>query len=171
MLNRISVNVLLKSVIATLAVAVMIALSLGAWNSWTRLTAVKRIATVADASGYLFTVLHNLRVDRSSTARDLNSDKPLAAISPMLKVVRDADLPALKSALTVLETADFPERQSAVASIGQAITKLTALHQETAAAVKQPKSERRQGLAQEFNNETDVLMALIEKTSSQLTNR
>jgi len=169
MLNRISVNVLLKSVIATLAVAVVIALSLSAWSSWSRLGAVKRIATVADASGYLFTAMHNLRVDRSSTNRDLNSDKRISAMSPMHKEVRAAEMPALKSGLAALEAADFPERQNAVASLGQAITKLTALHQETAAAFAQPKSERRPGLVQEFMKETDALMDLLDKTSSQLS--
>ena len=67
MLNRISVNALLKSVIAIMALAVTVIFSLGAWESWSRLAAVNRIAAVADASGYMFTVLHNLRVDRSST--------------------------------------------------------------------------------------------------------
>jgi methyl-accepting chemotaxis protein len=150
MLNRISVNALLKSVIATLAVAVVIALSLSAWSSWSRLEAVNRISIVADASGDLFMALHNLRTDRSGTLRDLNADQP-TEMAPSFKENRRADMQALKSALATLALADFPERQAAVASLSQAITKLTALHQETTAAFAQPKSGRRQRLAEEYS--------------------
>src|SRR5438105_6668935 len=80
MLDRLAVNTLLKFVIATLATAVVIVLSLGAWDSWGRLAAVNRIAAVADASGYLFTALHNLRVDRASTFRDLSADKQFTSL-------------------------------------------------------------------------------------------
>src|ERR1700687_3375160 len=84
MLNRVSVNAILKSVIATLAAAVMVMLALGAWSSWDRLAAVKRIAAVADASSYIFTAMHNLRVDRNATNRDLVADKQFTAINPWL---------------------------------------------------------------------------------------
>ena len=109
MLNRVSVNAILKSVIATLAAAVVVMLALSAWSSWERLAAVKRIAAVADASGYMFTALHNLRVDRASSFRDLRTDKQLSAMTPLLREAREAEMPALKSALVALEAADFPE--------------------------------------------------------------
>ena len=69
MIGRITVNALLKSVIAMLAMAVVVVLSLGAWNSWSRFAVINRITAVAETSGYLFTALHNLRVDRASTFR------------------------------------------------------------------------------------------------------
>src|SRR5882672_8463131 len=111
MLDRLSVNTLLKFVIAALASAVVVVLSLGAWDSWGRLAAVKRIAAVADASGYLFTALHNLRVDRASTFRDLSADKLFTAVNPVVKEAREAEMPALNSALAALDAVDFPERQ------------------------------------------------------------
>ena len=157
MLNRVSVNVILKSVIAALSAAVVLALALGAWNSWKRLNTVNRIAAVADVSGYMFTALHNLRIDRASGFRDLNADRVFTTMSPLLREAREAEMPALKSALAGLEGVDFPERQAAVAALGQAIKKLTALHQESAAALMRPKAERRAGLAQEHFNETNAL--------------
>jgi methyl-accepting chemotaxis protein len=169
MLNRLSVNALLKSIIAILAAVVVIVLSLGAWESWHRVTAVNRIAAAAEASTYLFTALHNLRVDRSSTNRDLLADKQLTAMSEILKQARDAEMPALKSGLTALTEVDFPERQSAWSSLDQSIKKLTALQQESAAAFLQLKAARRQGLAQEYFNEADGLIALLDKISSQMT--
>jgi methyl-accepting chemotaxis protein len=169
MLNRISINALLKSVIAVLAVAVVIVLSLSAWSSWTRLAAVNRIAAVADTSAYLFTALHNLRVDRATSYRELLSDKQIVQMSPLHKATREAEMPALKSALTALQATEFPEKEAAISGLSQAITKLTSLHQESVAAFAMPKAARRQGLAQEFNTVTTDLMNSLDKLSSQLT--
>src|SRR5262249_19338708 len=112
MFDKLSANVILKSVIAALGAAVVIMLAMGAWSSWTRLAAVNRIAAVADASGYMFTALHNLRVDRSASFRDLNADKQFTSMTPILREAREAQMPALKSAVVALEAVDFPERQS-----------------------------------------------------------
>ena len=169
MLNKVSINAFLKSVIVTMAAAVMIVLSISAWSSWTRLAAVNRIAAVAETSGYLFTALHNLRVDRASSYRDLLSEKQTTELAPLLKATRSAEMPALKSALTALQTTDFPGKESAISDLSQAITKLTSLHQESMAAFAMPLAARRQGLAQEYAKVTDDLMKLLDHTSSQLT--
>ncbi len=169
MLNRISISVLLKLVIVTMAASAMITVSISAWDSWTRLAAVKRITAVAETSSYLFTALHNLRVDRASTYRDLNSDKPVMQMTPLLKHSRDGEMPALKSGLAALEATDFAGRDSAVSRLRQAITNLTALHEEANAASAQPKSARPQGLAQKYFKETDDLIKLLDTISSHLT--
>ena len=57
MLNKVSINVLLKTVILGLGIAVVVTLSLGVWNSWDRVTAARREEAVANASTYLFTAL------------------------------------------------------------------------------------------------------------------
>ena len=142
MINRISVNVLLKSVIAIMAAAVVVVFLTSAWQSWNRLISVNRIAAVADVSGDLFTALHNLRVDRATTARDLNSDEKFASLPGQLKEVRDGDMPALKSAVAKLATADVLDRQNIFNSLSQSVTKLADLHQQTEAALAQPKSAR-----------------------------
>ena len=48
MLNRLSVNFILKSVIASLMTIIIVALAAGAWMSWQRLGAVSRIGAVAE---------------------------------------------------------------------------------------------------------------------------
>jgi methyl-accepting chemotaxis protein len=169
MLDRLSVNVLLKSVIAALAAAVVVMLSLGAWQSWSRLTTLSRISAVAETSAYLFTSLHNLRVDRSTTFRTLSGDEQVTSAPAQLKEVRDAEMPALKAGLAALANTDFAGRQEAATALGQSINRLIALHQETLAAFQQPKAARRQGLAQEFDRDTNALMTLLDKTSSQMT--
>ena len=167
MLSRISVNVLLKSVISALALGVVVLLGIGAWSSWNRVTAVTRIHAVAEASGYLFTALHNLRVDRATTVRELNSDQPVTGANSMLQQVRSSDMPALKAGLALLQDIDFPERSQAVSRLGQAINKLEALHKESNAAFTQPKAQRRSGLPPEYSKEVTDLMALIDGISSR----
>ena len=168
MLSRITVNVLLKSVIATLALAVVVMLAMGAWSSWNRLAAISRIASVSEASGHLFKALHLLRTDRATTTRDLNSEQALPSMTQQLVEIRAVNLPALKAGLAVLASADFPEKQEAISSLDQAINKLEALHKETAAAFLQPKASRRAKLSQEFFKTTTDLMALIDKISTQM---
>jgi methyl-accepting chemotaxis protein len=168
MLDKVSVNVILKSVIVVLAAAVVIVLAQGAWNSWARLKAVDRIVSVADASSHLFTALHNLRSDRARSVRFLLGDEQLAAKDPRLWESRDAEMPALKSALIALESADFPGHQAMASDLAQRIKKLTALHEESGAAVMQPKAARRPGLAAEIRDEITAFIEMLDKLSSQL---
>ena len=74
MLSRISVSTLLKSVIAVLGAAIVVMLALSARDSWARLNAADRISGVANVSGYMFTAMNSLRVDRSATGRS-NDDR------------------------------------------------------------------------------------------------
>jgi methyl-accepting chemotaxis protein len=169
MLNRVSVSTLLKSVIATLAAVVVVMLAVSAWHSWTRLAAVHRIAAIADASSYMFTAMHNMRVDRATTARELQVDKQFTAISPLLRETREADMPALKSALVALESVDLPDRAAVVADFAQMVKRLAALHDETAAAFLRPKAERRAGLSQDYFNELSAFLDSLDKLSSRLS--
>ena len=59
--------------------------------------------------------------------------------------------------------------QAAVADLAQKIQRLAALHEESAAALRQPKASRRQGLAQEFFNEGSALLDMLNKLSLRLT--
>src|SRR5262245_60571164 len=125
-MNRLSVNVLLKSVIGALAGALVIALAFGAWGSWTRLNAVDRIAAAANASAHMFTALHNLRLDRSISGRALRTDAVMSPLSPEIQKPRDAELPALKAALAALKTIDFPERATLLPAFESAVNKVAA---------------------------------------------
>jgi methyl-accepting chemotaxis protein len=169
MLDRISVSALLKCVIAALGAAVVVMLALGALTSWSRLGAASRIAAVADVSGHMFTALHNLRVDRTSSFRDLETDRVFTAMSPLLRSSREGEMPALKAALVSLAAVDFPERATAVADLDQQVKKLEALHRESAAALMQPKAARRQGLAKEVYDTADNLINTLDRLSTRLT--
>ena len=92
MIQRLSVNLLLKSVILTLSAAIVVVLSVGAWNSWHRQATVKRIAGVVETSADFFTALHNLRVDRSTTSRELASDRTYSTLPDQLRTLREAEI-------------------------------------------------------------------------------
>src|SRR6516162_6952188 len=134
MLTKMSVNALLKSLIASMGAAIVLLLALSAWDSWQRLRTANRIAAVADASGYVFTGLHNLRVYRASTYRDLLSDKPMTAPDALLRQALADEMTALNAAVKALDAVDFPERVDTVSDLAQRIKRLEALKAETTAA-------------------------------------
>src|SRR5690348_4005123 len=157
-MNRLSVNVLLKSVIGLLAGALVIALAAGAFESWTKLKSVDRIAAAANASAQMFTALHNLRLDRAMTARALRGDPVMATLNPDIQSSRNAEMPALKAALDILKTMDFPDRSALLAAFEAEVAKLAALQQESEAALRQPKPARPAALEKQY---TDVSSAMI----------
>jgi methyl-accepting chemotaxis protein len=169
MLNRVSVNVILKSVITVLVTVIVCGLGAGAWESWSRLSATNRISAVAEATTHMFTALHNLRVDRASTFRDLIADRTHPGIAKQLKEARDAEMPALRAAVVALDKVPLPERTSVVADLAQRVKKLAALHEESEAAFPQPKAARRPTLAKEFFDEANALLETLDKLSARLT--
>jgi methyl-accepting chemotaxis protein len=168
-MNKLSVNLLLKSVIGALAAAVVALLIAGAWDSWTRLKSAERIANVAGASADIFASLHNLRLDRTMTPRALQAEPVLATLAPEIAKPRAAMMPALKAALASVETIDFPGRQAALSNLDAAIKKLASLHQDSEAALRQPKSARNAALAKEFIDATTGMIDMLDKLSTELT--
>jgi len=168
MFNRLSVNVLLKSIIAALGAVIVVLLALSARESWTRLDTANRISAVANASTYMFTAMNSLRVDRSSTVRDLLADRQLTTMGSLVKDTREAEIPALNALLPALAAVDFPERDQAIADFSGRTKRLLELQQQTAAAFLQPKSARPALLAQEYGKEADGLMAAFDKWGTRL---
>ncbi|HUC51450.1 MAG TPA: methyl-accepting chemotaxis protein [Xanthobacteraceae bacterium] len=167
MLNRVTISALLKAVIMTLGVAVVVMLLSTAWESWKRLETAKEAEAAANAESQLFTGLYNLRIDRASTSGELNGDR--MGLSPVLSQSRGAEMAALKSALEYLPQIDFPGQQALTAELADRVKRLSAVHDETAAALAQPKASRPAGLAERAVKEADELFGLIEKLSTQVT--
>lgn len=118
---------MLKFVIAALGAAIIALLALQARDSWSRLKTTNRISAVADVSSYMFTALNSLRVDRSSTLRDLLADRQLTAMGALVKQTRDIEMPALAGMLSALPAVDFPKREQAVAEFNARIKRLVEL--------------------------------------------
>ena len=74
MLNRWSVNALLKSVIVVMSGAVVLMLAFNAWDAYERYAVASRVSVLTDASGSVFRALNGLRLDRSFTERALSAE-------------------------------------------------------------------------------------------------
>lgn len=132
MLNRVTISTLLKTVIMTLGIAVIVMLSLTVWDSWKRVASANQADAAANAEGYLFTALYNMRIDRATTVIDLNSDR--TGISQVLGRARTAEMAALQSALEYLPRVDFLDQQALTAELADRVKRINASHDETAAA-------------------------------------
>jgi methyl-accepting chemotaxis protein len=162
MLNRLSISVLLKSVIAVMGAVIVVMLALSARESWERLRTADRIAGVANVSAYMFQALNGLRVDRFSTARDLVNDRQFATLDPLIKSARDKEMPALNSLAAALAIVDFPDRDQAIADLSARTKRLADLQEKTTAAMAQPKSARPAELTEAYGKEGDGLMAALD---------
>src|SRR5262245_45855997 len=138
MFSRLSVNALLNSVIVIMAAATVVGLAVGAWKSWNPVASAGRIIAGAEPVTPVFPALHNLRVDRASSCRDLAADKVHAGPSQPIREARAGEMPALKAAVAALEGIDFPEQKAVIADLDQRVKKLAALHDESIGAFTKP---------------------------------
>jgi methyl-accepting chemotaxis protein len=168
MLNRVTVNALLKSVVVAMAVTIVVMLSMGALSSWKRLKGVNQIAEVTNASAYLFTGLHNLGLDRSATFRELLADRVSAELHPQIRESRAAETPALLALVPALAAIDFPEKDTTIAELDRSIKNLTSLQEQSISDLKQPKSARRSSLSQDYFKQANALIDSLEKLSARL---
>jgi methyl-accepting chemotaxis protein len=168
MLNRLTVSALLKAVIVITAVLTVAQFSVGAWESWGHLQSASRISMIADASANLFKAMHNLRTDRSTTSRLLNSDSMDADIEKYLRSLRDGEMPAMANGLALLIPMQFPQHDTLVPEFDRAFKTITALQKEFWEAMGQPKASRRPALNKEYVDITNVLLDRLEKLSGVL---
>jgi methyl-accepting chemotaxis protein len=170
MLDRLSANALLKSVIAAMAAIVVMTLATNAWNSWGRLAEAQRVAAVVNVSSFPVIAMHKLRTDRATTVRDLTDP---ALYTPkeqeLLASVRAVEIAALRSTLETPATVSFAERERLLAGLQQSLLKLEALHAQTLGVLGKPKAAQRERLDKEFFKEATDLMATLDKISSALS--
>jgi methyl-accepting chemotaxis protein len=168
-LKRLTVSALLRAVVLTTAFCVVTGLSLNAWDSWQRLQLTSRISAIADTSANLFKAMHNLRSDRPTSNRLLNSDQPVTSdIEQYLRNLREAEMPALSNATRQLASIDFPQQQTVVPELDRLFKVLTALQTEFWDAVAKPKASRRPALAKEYLDTTGTLLEMLDKLAATL---
>ncbi|MGY2903127.1 methyl-accepting chemotaxis protein [Bradyrhizobium sp. URHC0002] len=169
MLNRLTVSALLKTVILVTSFCVVVGFSLNAWDAWGRLQAASRIAVIADASANIFKAMHNLRTDRSTTNRLLNSDAPMDAdIEKYLRNIRDTEMPAMGNALGLLGGLEFAQQQTLVPEFDRVLRTMATLQKEFWEAVAKPKAQRRPELAKEYMAASNAMLETLEKLSGTL---
>jgi methyl-accepting chemotaxis protein len=168
MAKNISVNALVKSVIALLVAVVVVVMARDGFESWTRARTSGRIAVSAEASVHMFTALAKLRLDRNGTGRDLAADQVFTTISPQIVESRQIEMSALRSALGLLETIDFPDRQAALGALHDMTARLEKLQAESLAALAKPKADRRAELAKDYVQASTAMIDMLGKTSERL---
>jgi methyl-accepting chemotaxis protein len=169
MLNRLTVSALLKTVILATALCVVVGFSLNAWDSWNRLQVASRISVVADVSANLFKAMHNLRTDRSTTNRMLNSDTAMDAdIEKYLRNIRDTEMPAMANALVTLNTMDFPQAKTLVPELDRLFKQLGTMQKEFWEMMAKPKAQRRQALPKEYMDTATATLDVLDKLSGTL---
>ncbi len=167
-LNRLSISALLKIAFAALFAAIIAMLAVNARESWMRFNTANRISAVAKVSNYMFVAMNSLRVDRSSTLRELLADRQSTAIPGLIKSTRGAEMPALNALMPALAASDFPDRDQAIADFSARIKRLVQLQELTAPAFLQPKAARAAGLAQDYAKEADALMEALNSWGNRL---
>jgi methyl-accepting chemotaxis protein len=169
MLNRLTVSVLLKVVLLATSLWMVAGISLNAWDSWERLQTANRISVVADISADLFKAMNNIRGDRTSSTRVLNSDKPMSSdIEKYLRGLRDAEMSAMTRTLATLPAVEFREAQPLMAEFDRLFKLLTAEQTEFWEDLAKPLASRRPALAKEYMATTRALLDHLDKLSGAL---
>jgi len=170
MLNRLSANTLLKSVVAVLAAIVVVMLAYGAWQSWLKVESAGRIVSVADAASSAFRAMHNLRTDRSTTTRAINAEGTVTDDDlEIMNRTRGAEMPALADALRLLPDIAFAEKDTLLPALTNLNDTILKLQAESLEAVKKSKAERRAGLFDDYMKTATDLIGTLDKLSQKLT--
>ena len=130
MLRGISVAVLLRLVMITLALIAVSGLGLLVWDGWGVLGSSGRILQVASASEDAFIAMLNIRTDRNSTPRAWRADvvaPPL--VRDYIKPLHDAEMAALGRALPVLNGLNFTDKARLLPELIRVHAKLATLYQ------------------------------------------
>ncbi len=165
---NLSIRTMLRVSTGILVVTLLFLLGQNAREMWQRSASTQRTVVAAEVTEHLFTALHNLRVDRSSTTRDLRKDQPSAASTQQALAARAAELAALERSVATLAAIGTDEMSAAARTLAEDARRLAALHAEAEAAIRLPKAERRAGLLDEFVKTTNALVDRLEATSRSI---
>jgi len=169
MLNRVSITTLLTLVISGMAVCVVALLTMNAWGSCTPLRTASRASAIADASASAFKAMHNLRTDRSTTNRLLNTEGGIDAdMDKYLRNVRDSEMPVMRSALAGMQDIVFLDQATLVPEFDRLLRQATSLQAEFWDAISKSKGSRRPTLAKEYVDTTSALLEVLDKISGNL---
>ncbi|PKR88360.1 methyl-accepting chemotaxis protein [Pleomorphomonas diazotrophica] len=142
-MGRLSVNLILKSVVGLLLGVILLQLSLGAWTSWKHVADSERIESVARATAAMFDALPNLRVDRSNTQRALTVAEADAGVYVQrAEEARKVEAAAIEEAMAILKGSTITDADKLVARLDGGYAALKAAQAKTAEAFRLPKDSR-----------------------------
>ena len=169
MSNRLTVSALLKAVILATSCCMVAAISFNARDSWGRLQVAGRISVISDASANLFKAMHNLRTDRTTTSRLLDSDVPMEGETErFLRSLRDAELPAMAAALAALGEFEFAQQKTLVPELDRQFKALSSQQKEFWDAMSKPRASRPPTLPKQYMETGAALLDVLDKLSVAL---
>lgn len=163
-----SVRGILIATIGVAAFAIVAMVGESSWLAWQRLGETQRIADVAAATRSIFTAMPAIRLDRSNTNRVLSYDAVQATVDAQVQESRATFLPAAQAATVVLGRLDYPDGARLKAELTAELKTVQALMDESLAAMRKPKAERRATLAADYNRETTKLIDILDANSSAI---
>ncbi|HVY16289.1 MAG TPA: HAMP domain-containing methyl-accepting chemotaxis protein [Rhodopila sp.] len=169
MLNRLSLDHLLKLTLSILAAALIALICLRLSHSWTVLARGERAEQVVAASRQIFTALVNMRTDRSTVQRSWQAE---AGLTPVAKAALDgylrAEVPAMAAAVPLLQDIAFDRKTTLMPALHASMERMETLRRQFFAGIAMPKPERTPGLGQAYFNESLKLQGLLENISASL---
>jgi methyl-accepting chemotaxis protein len=143
----------------------------GVFKAWNQVGEWARVEQLAAANQQLFVALQNVRQERGPTRVALEA-KP--ATDPKLiaqfEALRAKSAPALTAILALCETITCADAAD-VAKIRPAMEKVIAVRRDVDPAFRQALTERRPGIAKDWNNAATALVDALEKVSLALTDQ
>ncbi|MCM5557727.1 methyl-accepting chemotaxis protein [Pleomorphomonas sp. JP5] len=167
-MNRLTVSLTLRIIIAGLVAGILIQLGIGAWTSWQSARTAARIETVSRATTQMFQALPNLRIDRSSTVRAIKAEGALDGFVKQLSDARGAEMPAIEAAIATLEGSDLSDGAQLARSLRGAVDALKALQAKTEDAFRQDKASRQASLADDYTKAATAMIDQLSATSSRI---
>jgi methyl-accepting chemotaxis protein len=169
MLKRLSVGVLLKSLLLVLSVALIGQIGAQAWTAWRTVDRSARTREIIAASRQIFTALVFQRTDRGVTLTTWNQPGPASAASlTYLASQRAAEMPAIAAGTRLLETLPFADRDRLLPELHRSAAHLTVLQAEFDAGAAKPRAERRAALATDYVTEGQALQDVLTHIATNL---
>lgn len=170
MLNRLTVSVLIKSIISVLAACIIFVLATGAWGSWTQLQTAERVSLIAEASSHAFKAMAALRADKVATVRTLNADGSMQPdYEKYVKDLRATEMQALRATIDLIGGLAFNGKDNLYPDAKRLTDQLASLQTESWDAMHKPKAERPATLARDYAANNDATLPLLENISAALS--
>ncbi len=169
MTRRLSVGVLLKTLLLLISAALVSQLSWRAWDVWATQRQSARALDIMSASRQIFTALTFQRPDRSNTQRLWQNGAPASAENlRYIGSLRAGEMAALEAGTAQLDSIAFGEKEALLPELRRATARLVALQHEFDTGITQPGAARRAALAGDYQTEGLALQAALERIAASL---
>ncbi len=163
-----SINSLLRVLIAVFSASILGLLSYETWTQWTVYSLAERVSHAVQASSPMFQVLNGLRIDRANTNRMLTGTQTYTAFPDNLLAIRSKELQALNATIDALKSFEFPDKPATIATFEDLQREIIRLQPETVAAIAKPQAQRPQDLAPAYFKATSSALESLIKTAGTL---